>query len=195
MALDESTDIKDTAQLLIFIRAIDFNSKLSEKLGSMEPLKSTTTGTDLLTVNECIGKLGISLYKLVSVTTDGSPNLKEKHIGLLKKLQYKLHIENPDQNIIFLHCIIHQHALCRVALGLTNVSDVVTRVVNYIKARGLNHRQFQAFLRHMEAPYTDVPYHTNVRWLSLGKVFKRVWKLREEINLFLTMKDKASDFP
>ena len=162
----------------------------------MEPLKSTTTGTDLLkAVNECIGKLAISWDKLVSVTTDGSPNLKGKHIGLLKKLQDQLHIQNPDQNIIFLHCIIHQHALCKGALGLKNVSDVVTKVVNYIKARGLNHRQFQTFLRDMEAPYADVSYHTKVRWLSLGKVFERVWELREEINLFLTMKDKASDFP
>ncbi|KAI6647517.1 General transcription factor II-I repeat domain-containing protein 2-like [Oopsacas minuta] len=164
LALDESTDTKDTAQLLIFIRTIDFNFKILEELASMEPLKSTTTGTDLLkAVNVCIGKLGISWDKLVSVTTDSSPNLKGKHIGLLKKLQDQLHIENPDQNIIFLHCIIHQHALCKSALGLTNVSDVVTKVVNYIKARGLNHRQFQAFLRDMEAPYADVPYHTKAR--------------------------------
>ena len=88
LALDESTDIKDTAQLIIFILTIDFNFKLSEELASMEPLKSITTGTDLLkAVNECIGKLGISWDKLVSVTTDGSPNLKGKHIGLLKNLQ------------------------------------------------------------------------------------------------------------
>ena len=35
--------MRDTAQLLIFIRTIDFNFKLSEELASMEPLKSTTT--------------------------------------------------------------------------------------------------------------------------------------------------------
>ena len=124
----------------------------------MEPMKGTTTGEDLLkAVNECIRKLNISSSKLVSVTTDGSPNLRGKHIGFLKKFQDQLHVKNPDQNLIFLHCIIHQHALCKGVLGLANVTDVVTKLTYYIKARGLNHRQFQALLQDMEAPYVDVP--------------------------------------
>ena len=53
LALDESNDIKDTAQLLIFIRTIDSNFRISEELASMEPMKGTTTGEDLLkAVNE-----------------------------------------------------------------------------------------------------------------------------------------------
>ena len=131
----------------------------------------------------------------MSVTTDGSPNLRGKHIGFLKKFQDQLHAKNPDQNLIFLHCIIHQHVLCKGVLGLANVTDVVTKLTNYIKARGLNHRQFQALLQDMEAPYVDVPYHTKVRWLRLGKVLKRVWELKEEICLFLALKEKESDFP
>ena len=94
-----------------------------------------------------------------------------------------------------MHSIIHQHALCKGALGLENVTDVVTKLVNNIKARGLNHKQFKALLQDMEAPYSDVPYHTKVGWLSLGKVLKRVWELKEEICLFLALKEKESDFP
>ena len=102
LALDERNDIKDTAQLLIFIRTIDLNFRITEELASMEPTKGSTTGEDLLKVfDECIRKLGISCNKLVSVTTDGSPKQRGKHIGFLKRLQDKLHTENPDQNLIY----------------------------------------------------------------------------------------------
>ena len=46
LVLDESNDIKDTAQLLIFIRTIDLKFRISEELASMEPMKGTTTGED-----------------------------------------------------------------------------------------------------------------------------------------------------
>ena len=95
LALDESNDIKNTAQLLIFIRTIDLNFRINEELASMEPMKGTTTGEDLLkAVDEYIRKLGISWNKLVSVAKDGSPNLSGKHIGFLKRVQDKLHTEN-----------------------------------------------------------------------------------------------------
>ena len=34
-----------------------------------------------------------------------------------------------------------------------------------------------------------VLYHTNVKWLSLGNVFKRVWELKEEVVMFFEMKN------
>ena len=41
IALDESTDIQDTAQVLIYIRGIDGNFKITEELLSMESLKDS----------------------------------------------------------------------------------------------------------------------------------------------------------
>ena len=41
------------------------------------------------------------------MSTDGSPNLTGKNVGLLKIIQDKVKEENPDQDLIFLHCIIH----------------------------------------------------------------------------------------
>ena len=66
--------------------------------------------------------------------------------------------------------------------------------MNFIRARGLNHRQFIGLLEDVNADYHDVLYHSNVRWLSLGKMLKQVWDLKDEIILFLDMKNKSVDF-
>jgi hypothetical protein len=45
----------------------------------VQSMKNTTTGKYLLAeVNKCVAKLGLSIERLSSVTTDGCPNLAEK---------------------------------------------------------------------------------------------------------------------
>ncbi|XP_067125213.1 general transcription factor II-I repeat domain-containing protein 2-like [Centruroides vittatus] len=65
----------------------------------------------------------------------------------------------------------------------------VTKIVNYIRARGLNNRQFASFLEDIECEYTDLPYYTEVRWLSSNKVLKRFFTLLDEIIIFLETKN------
>ena len=47
LALDESTDEEETAQLLIFIHRINRNFIITEELLGLESIKDTTTGKDL----------------------------------------------------------------------------------------------------------------------------------------------------
>jgi hypothetical protein len=61
--------------------------------------------------------------------------------------------------------------------------------VNFRRS-ALNHRQFQQFLLDVEAEYGDVLYHTEIRWLSRGKLLKRFFELLHEIENFLTEKQK-----
>ncbi|XP_071059504.1 general transcription factor II-I repeat domain-containing protein 2B-like [Pseudochaenichthys georgianus] len=129
--------------------------------------------------------------RLAGVTTDGCPNLTGKNVGLLKRMQDKVSELNAEQKLVFIHCIIHQQALCKSVLKLSHVVDVVTTTVNFIRARALKHRQFVSLLEEQESEHGDVRYHTAVRWLSLGKVLKRFWVLKSEIKEFCEMKGKT----
>lgn len=194
LALDESCDVRDTAQLLVFVRGITPDFKITEELAAMRSMKGTTTGSDLLTeVNECMDTLGLKWDRLAGVTTDGCPNITGKNVGLLKRMQDKVTEIDADQKLVFLHCIIHQHVLCKSVLKIDHVIYVVTKIVNFIRARALNHRQFVTLLEEHEAEHRDIGYHTAIRWLSLGKVLKRVWDLKAEIREFCEKKGK--DFP
>ena len=50
---------------------------------------------------------------------------------------------------------------------------VFVKSVNFIRSRGLNHRQFQSFFESIEDEYRYILYYTDVRWLSRGAVLKR----------------------
>ncbi|XP_063735224.1 general transcription factor II-I repeat domain-containing protein 2-like [Eleginops maclovinus] len=149
------------------------------------------TGSDLFTqVNACMDTLGLKWDKLAGVTTDGCPNLTGKNVGLLKRMQNKVTEIDADQKLVFLHCIMHQHVLWKSVLKMDHVIDVVTKIVTFIRARALNHRQFVALSEEHETEHSDMGYHTAVRGLSLGKVLKRVWDLKAEIREFCEKKGK-----
>ena len=123
----------------------------------MESMKGKTRGEDLYNqVSAVIERMKLPWSKLANVTTDGSPNLTGKNVGLLNRLQEKVKEENPDQDVIFLHCIIHQEVLCKSILQLNHVMNPVIKLVNFIRARGLQHRQFIAFLEETDADHQDL---------------------------------------
>ena len=47
LALDESTDISDTSQLLIFVRGVNADFEITEELVEMRSIMSTTTGGEI----------------------------------------------------------------------------------------------------------------------------------------------------
>jgi len=54
------------------------------------------------------------------------------------------------------HFIIHQENLRAKALKKDNVTQVVTKAVNFMRSNGLNHHQFQEFLKSVDADYEDI---------------------------------------
>ena len=103
-------------------------------------------------------------------------------VALLKKHLLELKFE---QDIFTVHCFIHEDALFAKTPKMTHAMEVLVKCVNEIGAKGLKHPQIQSFLEEVNAQHTDLIYHSEVRWLSCGKVLKRCLALVEETKKFL----------
>ena len=91
------------------------------------------------------------------------PSLTGKNVGVLRRLSDRVAEVDCTRKLIFLYCIIHQEVLCKNVLDMRHVVDPVVKIVNFIRARGLNHRQFTKLLEDCDSDHSGVPYHTAVR--------------------------------
>uniref|UniRef100_H3AYD9 Uncharacterized protein n=1 Tax=Latimeria chalumnae TaxID=7897 RepID=H3AYD9_LATCH len=136
LALNESTDISDFSQLCVWIH---FPKKelFCEKLLCLIPMKTQTKGEDIFTaLLNFFTENNLEWKKLISVCTDGAPNMRGKEKGLLGLMRKQ---EGIPKFIMF-HCIIHQEAL------VSQIMQLVVKVVNFIVSRALNHRQFRVLV-------------------------------------------------
>ena len=192
LAVDESTDISDTAQLLVFIRGIDDCFKITEELLDVKSLKGTTTGHDLFTaLSSSLETFGLKWQKLTSLTTDGAPNMTGRRSGVVGRVSDHLREAEADVELpIFLHCIIHQQALAAKVSQISDILKVVEPIIKYIRRHALQHRQFTALLQdstdyEVEITAKDEIYHFQIRWLSAGSSLKRFFNLRKPIADFM----------
>ena len=94
-------------------------------------------------------------------------------------------------NALFPYCITHQHAFFAKDLDISCALKPVVSAMKFIRGHALNHSQLQAFLEEIGSDISDLPYHTTLRRLSCGKILCRLYKLRNEIEVFLTEIDRA----
>ncbi|XP_065664722.1 protein FAM200C-like [Hydra vulgaris] len=87
IALDESTDVTDSAQLLLFIRFITADFKSYEELFALETLKGKTRGCDIFAAfKEKICQAQLQLKNLVSICSDGARSMPATLDDTLKKV-------------------------------------------------------------------------------------------------------------
>lgn len=189
MQLDEATDVSQCSQLLAFVRYVHADA-IKEEFLFCEPLLETTKAIDILEmVKSFFDKQAFDWKKnLGSLCTDGAPAMLGNTSGLAAL------VKKEAPHVIVTHCFLHRHALASKTLPtiLKEVLSTAVKVVNFIRARALNHRIFKRFCQEMGAEHEVLLYHTEVRWLSRGQVLKRLMELRAEVSLLL--KEKKAPF-
>ncbi|XP_066135745.1 protein FAM200C-like [Saccopteryx bilineata] len=186
LALDESTDVSHLSQFSVIARYAVGDTLHEESLAVL-PMKETTRGEDLFkSFTEFAKEKNLPMDKLISVCTDGAPCMVGENRGFVALLR-----EHEKRPILSFHCILHQEALCAQMCGeqLGEVMSLVIRVVNFIVARALNDRQFKTLLDEVGNNYPGLLLHSNVRWLSRGKVLSCFAACLSEIRTFLEMKN------
>ena len=130
----------------------------------------------------------LSWKKCKSVTTDGAAAMQGKINGVVSK------IKDVSPDCISIHCVIHREVLVAKKLkgASSNESSAVFQsflgdvisMVNYIRGRAKKHRMFIKLCEGTAASDKRLIFHCEVRWLSRGGVFSRVFELRKELGAF-----------
>ncbi|XP_077968781.1 general transcription factor II-I repeat domain-containing protein 2-like [Styela clava] len=183
VCLDETTDIKNTAQLAIYFRGVTADFQIDENLLFLESMHKTTRGEDVIQkLLQALMKFNLPLDKLSGVATDGAPAMVGRHKGMVALLRKEMDARGISHDkVVFCHCIIHQKSLCAKSVRFDHVVSVVTDCINYIKERDLNNRIFKQVLKDFDADYDDLLYFCAVRWTSCGNMLARFHSLLPKI--------------
>ena len=159
MQLNESSDISNCCQLLVFIRYVHADT-ITEEFLLCESLPQHAKPTDVLEMlNNFSGNQNFAWKKKIeSLCTDGAPAMLNKTSGfaaLVKK-------EPPQVNVT--HCFLHRYPLASKTLpeNLPQVLSDSVKIVNLFRVRALNHRIFKKLYKEMGAEHEVFLYHTEV---------------------------------
>ncbi len=102
--------------------------------------------------------------------TDGAQAMTGRERGLAARVQ------QVAPFVKWTHCMVHREALA--AKKMTVLFDSVLN-------QSLNSRLFGDLCQEMGSGHEQLLLHTEVRWLSRGRVLQRLYELREEVKWFL----------
>nr|XP_039272720.1 protein ZBED8-like [Styela clava] len=179
---DETTDITQLSQLMVYVRFIGSTS-IEEKMLFCKPLETNTRAEDVFeAVSAYFDSNAMKWENPVGICTDGAPAMLGSRSGFISRMKQR------SPNAIGTHCVIHREALASRTLpsAVDDKLAVVIRIVNFVKATPVKTR----LCKDMESDHEALLFHTTVRWLLKGNMLSRVYELWEEVKLFLEAQGK-----
>ncbi|KAJ8886572.1 hypothetical protein PR048_012784 [Dryococelus australis] len=140
-------------KLFIFVKTVDEQFSIKEKLLDLVPLPISANGSDiysaLVSVVEKYGRFS----KCSCIVTEGAKCMTGKNTGLVGLLR-----KNYDLPV--LHCITHHKVLCN---KFVKMNDVMKKVI----------------LVEISPKFHDISLRSEIRWLSAGKLLTAFFEFLE----------------
>ncbi|VVC39024.1 Hypothetical protein CINCED_3A024407 [Cinara cedri] len=160
LQVNDSTVSDGKCYMIGFVRFI-VGYDIVNQFSCLKELKTSTRGKDIFeTINFFFENNGISWNDCVGSCTDGAPSMT----GNIKGFVTLAKMKNPLL-IVNTHRFIHREALMTKTVGsyLNSILINAVRIVNYIKGKPLKSRIFAEICTSMDAGFTNLLYHTEVR--------------------------------
>ena len=123
----------------------------------METLATRTRGKDVfIAVKNAYIHSGLDLKYLRGICTDGAPAMTSNQQGFVTRFSDYVSNKYQNKELISLHCIILQEAICAKSVALNTILKVVNLIILFICANALHHRQFQEILCSSETSAEDI---------------------------------------
>lgn len=183
LQFDESTDIAGEAVHIGFVRYVRAN-KITEELFCFCSLPERTTAAEIFNaIEEKMQASGLDFKNLIGLCSDGAASMTGRKTGLAKRFSAVAHEE-----FLATHCILHREALASKKLSpeLNQTLEEVVKMVNNVKMNPLNSRIFAAICNEMGSDHDHLLLHTEVRWLSRGRVFCRLFELKNDLKEYFS---------
>uniref|UniRef100_UPI00358F5F6E protein FAM200C-like isoform X1 n=2 Tax=Myxine glutinosa TaxID=7769 RepID=UPI00358F5F6E len=128
LQLDETTDVSNLSQLILFVRYVK-GDEIKEDFLFCKPLTTTTKAADVKKlVDDFFRSNGLSWNMVSAVCSDGAPAMLGCNSG------FGALVKADAPHIIITHCVLYRHPLASKALPpkLANVLKIVVETVNYV---------------------------------------------------------------
>lgn len=178
LQFDESTDIANEAILLGFVRFVH-EFKIVEDIFCVCSLPDNTTGEKIYeAIDKKIKEYQLDWKGVIQLCTDGAKSMTGVNKGLAKRIA-----DVASEDFVSSHCILHREALASKEMSpiLNETLQLAVKMINNIKANALSSRIFRLICAEMDSEYESLLLHAEVRWLSRGKSFTRLYELRHEL--------------
>ena len=155
LQLDETTDIGNDAQFIVFVRYLVTNDNV-EKFLFCRLLFKNTTGEEIFTEMDLFcNKHQIEWSDCVLVCADGAPSMMEN------KRDFMSFVKRQNNDISVVHCLLHIKNLAanEIYEDLAIVFKEVVTVVNYIKSCPLHTHFFRVLCDEMGAEHNGPVFH------------------------------------